>query len=322
MRWIEMGIAETKRFMMPYGNKHGKDKSVISRVITLRGESLPDFSKEEKDEMRQERLRARIRSCREIIAGAVKVMSNFCQEANAISCKIGENRAKAIVGKIRANAESVALAADGLQSIIGEMGAGTKSVEDAYDASIAAQDSATAHRDAAHETLEELKKLQKRLLAESRAQGVIEELITLGVNRNVANELSRIDWNIAEYAVKATRAIAAEKDSKNLSYDSIVDAIEAVFRNKKYELQKILSERKYYYEGGLPDTDRIIAEIEKRSGVSFAAINDVPGVGLTHSLRRIKMLAIVNWLFYQPEYLWRFENLAKVSCCAEVKAEA
>jgi len=290
---------------------------IVKSAVKVR-QVAPLFDEEEREQMRQAVLRAKIRGCQEIINNAAGFITGLCDQAIGISRAIGNNcEAEVIVDKMLVGAESVALIVDGLQTVDGK-------AEEACDAFIAAQDRVIAHRDAAHEALEELKSLQKRLWAKNRARSAIASLIALGVEADVAMTLPRIDWTISTDAVRAARVIAAEKDSKNLSYDCIVDAIEAVFRAKKYELQKILSERKYYYEGGLPDVGRIIAEIERQSGISFAAINDVPGTGLTYNLRRMKMLAIVNWLFYQSEYLWRFESgsdLVKVSC-AKAKAEA
>ena len=318
-----MSVSSTKRFGKQFTREPKQQRVVRTRNV------VPDFSEEEKAAIKQrvqDEKRILIPGVIEVAVNAAQCCVVFCRQANQINGEIGANKeAEVIIGNIFSETDKAVLLADNLPDIKRQMDTEEITIDDAYAIVCSARDYAIVHRDAAHEALEQLKELQKRLAVRMRAQCVVGDLVAFGVNADVAKELSRIDWGISAYAVRAARVIADGKDSKNLSYDSVVDAIEFVFGNKKDDLQKIISERKYYYEGGLPETNQIIKEIERRSGISFAAINDVPGDGLTHNLRRMKMLAIVNWLFYQPEYLWRFENnLAKVGGVdpAEVKAEA
>jgi len=302
-----MSVSSTKRFGKQFTREPKQQRVVRTRNV------VPDFSEEEKAAIKQrvqDEKRILIPGVIEVAVNAAQCCVVFCRQANQINGEIGANKeAEVIIGNIFSETDKAVLLADNLPDIKRQMDTEEITIDDAYAIVCSARDYAIVHRDAAHEALEQLKELQKRLAVRMRAQCVVGDLVAFGVNADVAKELSRIDWGISAYAVRAARVIA----------------IEFVFGNKKYDLQKIISERKYYYEGGLPETNQIIKEIERRSGISFAAINDVPGDGLTHNLRRMKMLAIVNWLFYQPEYLWRFENnLAKVGGVdpAEVKAEA
>ncbi len=273
-------------------------------------------------------MRASISGYVETATTAAEVASNLCKEANGISAVIGASgETERIAREIFSEAEAVLNAAEEVARISDMMAEGKISVDDAYRSSGVARDEAIKHRNAAHEAFEELEALQRRLLAENKAKTIIGNLISMGVSEQIARELCRADWNLAGLAVEVARKIAIAKDEKNLSYTDVAMAIRCTFDEGGWKLEDIFSERRHIYEGGIPNSTLAIRDIEKKLGASIfydAVFHGISGVGAVYRLRCMKLLAMVDWIFYQSEYLWRFESFVKASGVdsAEVKAEA
>jgi hypothetical protein len=317
-----MGKAETKKFLN--GGRHHEEKSVrhhahVRKVAPSR--TLPP------DEEAGEKIKIAVCEHLGFAASAAEAATDFCRKAEYISGVIGENEeARKIAGKILSEAGNMLAVAEEVADVYSKMEKGEINLDDAYFTSLKVENEATKYCDAARTVFEELKALQKRILAKGKAESVIGALTVLGVHRQVAERLCNADWDLAGPAVVAARKIAVAKDEEKLFYSDLAASMEKIFNEGGWSPEKIFFERKYIYDGGIPNSTLVIQDIEKEIGVDVfhdAGFHGVPGVGAVYHLRCMKMLTMILYLFYQPEYLWE-NSLVKVSGvdCAEAKAEA
>jgi hypothetical protein len=303
-----MGKAETKRILgNPYKGVRGAERRIPKNNGSVRNIR---FSEEQMAAMRPgiDRIKRAciVEDVKSALDDATAVVDLHREAVNIVREMNGNNGQQETVDKlmgvISGAAEKAVLTADAVQQIASSQ---KGDIDTAYSASTEAARATGECIDAARQAFLDLQALRERQAVQDKGASAVANLVKMGVDGQIARELCRSDWDRAETAVVAAREIAAAKDEQNLTFGDVVQAIDAIFTAEKYDLERIFLERKYFYDGGVPNADSVISRIERELRISFAVVNEVNGVETLYHLRRMKLLAMVWWLFYQPDYLWR-----------------
>jgi len=302
-----MGRAETKRILgNPYKGVKGVERRTPRNNGSIRNVA-PKFSEGQMVAMKPSIDLIKKTTINEHVQRAVDdataIIGLHRDAMNVVGAMNGSNRQQEVIDelmdKISDAAEKAVLAADAVQQVASQ----TQDIENAYNTSIEAIRTTEQCRDAARQAFLELQAIQERLAAQNKGASVVANLVKMGVDEWIAQDLRRSDWDVAEAAITTAREIAAAKG--DLSYDDIACAIKDAFERRGYDVEAIFSARKYIYDRGIPYVENITGEIEDELKISFTVINNVDGRGILYHLRRLKLLAMIWWLCWHPDYLWR-----------------